>query len=148
MDIKDIVKEATIIGSEATFREALLAMEHGHTNTLLVADENGELCGEVTVTDLLEAIIPDTLDGDQVMHKFDNDDGLKQAIKAALDTAVSDFMSLDFSALTLNDDMMNVMATAMTHQRARIPVVDQENRPIGIISRQGLKHIIRKFAGI
>lgn len=146
MDIKAIVKDAVVISEAASFREALAAMENNHTNTLLVVDEEGQLSGEVTVADLLDAIVPDTLDGDEIMNTLSSDAGLKGAIKDALEKPVSDFMSLDYTALHLSDNMMTVMANAMTHGRARIPVVDSDDRPIGIISRQGLKHIIKKFA--
>jgi CBS domain-containing protein len=40
---------------------------------------------------------------------------------------------------------MSIAGTAIAHERARIPVVDNENRPVGIISRQGLKQILAKF---
>jgi predicted transcriptional regulator len=31
---------------------------------------------------------------------------------------------------------------------ARIPVVDHDNRPVGIISRQGLRHILSIYLGV
>ena len=146
MDIKDIVKEAVVISDAATFEEALVAMENNKTNTLLVTDEEGELCGEVIMTDILEAIVPDTLDGDQVMSHLASDEGLRDAIQAALTKPVSEFMSVDFTALEMTDNMLNVIATAIAHNRSSIPVVNSENRPVGIISRRGLKHIIKQFA--
>jgi len=48
----------------------------------------------------------------------------------------------------VTDSIMNVAASAIAHQHSRIPVVDHENRPIGVISRQGLKHIIASFLNI
>ncbi len=146
MDIKEIVKEAVVISDAATFEEALAAMDNHKTNTLLVTDEEGELCGEVIMTDILEAIVPENLNGDEVMTTFSSDEGIRSAIKNALDKPVSEFMSLDFTALEMDDNMLNVIATAIAHNRSSIPVVNKDNRPVGIISRRGLKHIIRKFS--
>lgn len=145
MQVKDIVKPAVIVSETDTFAAALKAMMTQQTNTLLVTDEDGRLSGEVTVTDLLDAIVPDTLDGNEVLSHFSTDDAFIASIDVVKDLQVSEFMSQDFSALTLNDNFMSIIATAITHERARIPVVDEENRPIGIISRQGLKQILNKF---
>ncbi len=145
MQVKDIVKPAVIISETDTFADALKAMNTQHTNTLLVTNENGELSGEVTVADLLDAIVPDTLNGSEVIEHFTTDDAFIASIDVVRDLPASEFMSQDFTALTLNDNLMSIIATAIAHERARIPVVDEENRPIGIISRQGLKQILAKF---
>lgn len=146
MKVKDIVKPAVIISETDTFASALKAMTTQHTNTLLVTDENGELTGEVTVADLLDAVVPDTLNGNEVIEHFKNDDAFIASIAIAKSLPVSEFMSQDFSPLSVDDELLAIVATAIAHQRARIPVVDKDNRPIGIISRQGLKQIIEKFA--
>lgn len=148
MEVKDITKEAVTIGEEASFREALAAMVHGKTNTLLVTDGDGKLVGEITVADLLDAIVPEYLDGDSIAAHFATEEMFEEAVKDAEGQQVKYFMSQDFSAVEMTDGLMTIAATAIGHQRARIPVVDKENRPVGIISRQGLKHIIAKFLNI
>lgn len=146
MDIKEVTKEAAIVQDTATFAEALDAMDNHKTNTLLVVDGDSRLVGEVTMTDMLSAIIPESLNGDQVMNRLSSDDGLRSAIKAALEKPISDFMSVDFTALEMNDNMLSVIANAIANNRSSIPVVDPDNRPVGIVSRRGLKQIIRTFA--
>lgn len=145
MQVKDIVKPAVIVSETDTFAVALKAMMSQQTNTLLVTDEDGRLSGEVTVTDLLGAVVPDTLDGSEVMDHFMTDDAFIASIEVAKDLPVIEFMSHDYSALTLNDNLMSIVATAISHERARIPVIDDEERPVGIISRRGLKQIMAKF---
>jgi CBS domain-containing protein len=146
MDIKEITKDAVVINENITFGEAIEAMDKNKTNTLLVTDDEGLLTGEVTMTDILEAIIPDNLDGDQVMEQLYTDEGLRKAVKGAFEKPVIDFMSVDFTSLSLDDNMINVIATAIANNRSSIPVVDIDNRPVGIVSRRGLKQIIRKLA--
>lgn len=145
MHVKDIVKPAVIVAETDTFARALTAMIQQHTNTLLVTDGEGRLCGEVTVADLLDAIVPDTLNGNEVMEHFSTDEAFIASVDIAKDIPVSEFMSFDYSPLTLDDDLMSIIATAIAQQRARIPVIDKDGRPIGIISRQGLKHILHRF---
>lgn len=148
MEVKDITKEAVLISEDASFTEALNKMVTEQTNTLLVIDSEGKLTGEVGVTDLLDAIVPEYLDGDSIAANFATEEMFEEAVRDAAEKQVQFFMSNDYSAVELSDGLMAIAATAIAHQRARIPVVDSENRPIGIISRRGLKHILAKFLGI
>lgn len=145
MQVKDIIKPAVVIAETDTFASALKAMMTQNTNTLLVTNEDGKLSGEVTVTDLLSAIVPDTLNGNEVVSHFSTDDAFIASIDIVRDLPVSEFMSYDFSPLTPKDNFMSIIATAIANERARIPVVDEDEHPIGIISRQGLKQILDKF---
>lgn len=148
MDVKDIVKEAVIITEDASFKDALAKMIHEKTNTLLVIDGDGKLSGEVSVSDLLDAIVPEYLDGDSIAANFATEEMFEEAVKDTEDKEVTYFMSTDFDAVHMDDGLMTIAATAIAHQRARIPVVDADNRPVGIVSRQGLKHILAKFLNI
>lgn len=145
MQVKDIVKPAIIVTESDTFETALKAMMTQHTNTLLVVDGHGRLSGEVSVTDLLSAIVPDTLNGNEVISHFSTDDAFIASIQFVKDLPVSEFMSHDVSPLTLNDNLLTIVGTAIAQELARIPVIDDEGRPVGIISRQGLKQIMDKF---
>jgi len=148
MEVKDITKEAVTVSEEASFSEALQTMIEKKTNTLLVIDQEGRLTGEINVTDLLDAIVPEYLDGDSIASHFATEEMFEEAVKDTAEKQVQYFMSQDYSAVELSDGLMSVAATAIGHKRARIPVVDGDNRPIGIISRQGLKHIIAKFLDV
>lgn len=145
MQVKDVAKPAVIINESDTFETALKAMMTQHTNTLLVTDEDGKLSGEVSVTDLLGAIVPDTLNGNEVINHFSTDDAFIASIQFVKDLPVSEFMSHDVTPLTLSDNLLTVIGTAIAQELARIPVIDDEGRPVGIISRQGLKQIMNKF---
>lgn len=148
MELKDIVKDAVVISQNATFREALTSMVKQQTNTLLVIDEEGLLVGEVGVSDLMDAIVPEYLDGDNIAANFATEEMFEAAVQIASDKSVQDFMTVDVDPVHIDDGLMTVAATAIAHQRARIPVIDHDNRPIGIVSRRGLKHLLSTFLGI
>ena len=148
MEVKDITKEAVTISEDASFRDALSAMVHGKTNTLLVVNDEGVLTGEVSVADLLDAIVPEYLDGDSIAAHFATEEMFEEAVRETEEKQIQFFMSHDYSTVEMDDGLMTVAATAIAHQRVRIPVIDKDGRPVGIISRQGLKHIIAQFLGI
>ena len=112
------------------------------TNTLLVVDIDSVLVGEVSVTDLLDAIVPDYLDDDSIAAHFASDNMFTEAITDIANQQVKFFMDTQLYSVVENENIMTVALYAMAHKRARIPVVDTHNRPIGIISRRGIKHII------
>ena len=145
MELKDIIKEAIIVSENSTFADALSLMLTKHTNTLLVINEDGELSGEVSVSDLFDGVIPLSMDGDQALTHLENEDTFMKTVRDAKDTPVYEFMSADYTTVHPDDTIMDVAAVAITHQRARIPVVDHDNHPVGIISRQGLKQILGKY---
>lgn len=148
MELKDITKEAVLVSEDATLKEALAAMVKEQTNALLVIDADGVLAGEVGVPDLLDAVVPEYLDGDSVMEHFATEELFEEAVHDAAERPVSEFMTVDIEPVQSTDGLLNVAATAIAHQTTRIPVVDHDNRPIGIISRRGLKQILAKFLHI
>lgn len=148
MELKDITKEAVLISEDATFNEALRAMVQSQTNSLLVVNGDGVLTGEISVSDLLDAIVPEYLDGDSIAAHFATEEMFEEAVRDAAEKPVSEFMAMDVEPVHVSDGLMAVAANAIAHQNARIPVVDDDNRPVGVVSRRGLKHILAQFLGI
>ncbi len=148
MEIRDITKEAVLVGEDATFHDAIALMVKKQTNSLLVVGEGGVLTGEVNVSDLLDAIVPNDLDGDHVMTRLGTEDLFEMAVRDAKNKEVQEFMNRDIPSVRVDDSLITIAGTAISHQTAHIPVVDHEDRPIGVISRRGLKHILAKYLGI
>ncbi len=148
MEIRDITKEAVLISEDATFRDAIALMMKKQTNSLLVVGENGVLTGEVRVSDLLDAIVPTNLDGDHVISQLGTEELFEMAVKDASEKEVRDFMNTDFQSVHVDDSLITIAGIAIAHQTSHIPIVDHDDRPIGVISRRGLKHILAKYLGI
>gem|GEM_PF-686767 len=145
MDLKEIIKDAVVISEVATFAEALHTMNTGHTNTLLVTNDEGVLTGEVSVSDLFDAIIPTNTTGDDALSHLSDEEAFQAAVHAARDIPIFDFMSSDFDTVTPDGSLLQVAAAAIGQGRARIAVVDHDNRPVGIISRSGLKQVLEAY---
>lgn len=148
MELTEIIKEPVVVTESATLEEALSRMVKEQTNTLLVTDETGILTGEVGVSDMLDAVVPEYLDGDSVAAHFATEEMFAEAVAAAKEKPVAEFMSVDIDPIRTDEGIMSVAAKAIAQRKARIPVVDDENRPVGIVSRRGLKHILAEHLGI
>ena len=148
MEIKDITKPAVTINENATFEEAIRLMVDSQTNTLLVTNDEDVLVGEISVANLMDAIVPDYLDGDSIAANFATEEMFSEAVLDSKNDVVKDFMNADISSVDMDDSLMAVASIAIAHNRVHIPVVDADNHPVGIISRRGLKHIIAQYLGI
>ena len=145
MEIKDIAKEAVMISENASLREAIELMLNSYTNTLLVIDDEGTLVGEVGVSDLFDGIIPMNLDGDKALAQLQSETGFAEAVRDAAEKPVFEFMTAGFDTVRPDSTIMDVAAIAIAQGQARIPVVDHDNHPVGMISRQGLKQILGTY---
>jgi len=148
MELKDIIKESVSISEDASFKDAVSLMISEKTNSLLVTDNNGILTGEVTVTDLLDAIVPEYLDGDSIAAHFASTAMFEEATEDTQEKQVKFFMSKTITPVDLKDGIMEVALNAIESKRASIPVIDDAGKPAGIISRRGLKHIIANALNI
>jgi CBS domain-containing protein len=148
MNIRDLAKKAVLINETDTFREAVARMEKEQINSLLVIDEAGRLVGEIGVSDLLNAIVPDYLPPDDILTTLATESGFARAVKEAEHKLVSDFMTVDIQPVHVDDPLLTIASVAIAHGTQHIPVVDHDERPIGIISRRGLKHILAQQLGI
>ncbi len=146
--LESIMRPASIIDEDASIREALERMNKEKTNELLVVDADGMLSGEVSVSDLLGIVIPDDVDGDNALLHLADEEAFREAIKEAADKSVSECMSYAVESIRADARLIDVAATAIAMGQARIPVVDHENRPVGIISRQGLRHILSIYLDV
>lgn len=148
MEIRDLAKEAVLIPEDATYKDAIVLMVRKQTNSLLVVNEDGELVGEVNVSDLLEAIVPPSADADTILEELENEESFHKAVKNSADIPVCDFMTTDIQPVHIDDSLITIATTAIAHQTAHIPVIDHDEHPIGFISRRGLKHILANYLGI
>ena len=148
MEIRDLAKEAVIVSEDSTFEDAIALMMRKYTNSLLVVDADGRLSGEVGVSDLFDAIVPIDLAPDEVLKNLSTEEGFEKAVRDAADMQVRDFMTVDVEPVHVDDSLLAIASTAIAHGTQHIPIVDHDERPIGVISRRGLKHILAKYLGI
>jgi len=148
MEIRDLTKEAVLISEDSTFHDALALMVHRKTNSLLVIDEEGKLSGAVDVSDLLNAIVPEYGDPENILEELGTEKGFGNAVRNTTDKPVAEFMSVNIQSVHVDDSLLSIASTAIAHGTQNIPIVDHDDRPLGVISRRGLKHILAGYLGI
>jgi CBS domain-containing protein len=142
MEVKDITKPVLSIAEDTTFEEAIRTMVNKKTNSLLVTNETGILVGTLGMSDILDAIVPEYLDGDSITTHFSSTEMFIEAVTEAKHILVKEFMSPVTETVETTDSLLNIAAIAIAGHSTHIPVVDADGQPVGVISRRGVKHII------
>lgn len=145
MEMRSLAKEAVLIRGDATFYDAVSLMMQKDTNSLFVVNDKGALVGEINVSDLLDAIVPHDVTGDNVEESLGTEESFGAAVLAASDVPVTNFMNPEIHPVHADDSLITIAGIALAHQTAHLPIIDHDERPIGVISRRGLKHILAKF---
>lgn len=146
--IQDIMKKAVLIGQDAVFVDALRKMIIDNTNSLLVVNRSGRLVGEIQSFDLIRQVVPAYVASDEIAAHFVTDEIFKEACEAAKDIPIEKFMKKDPKTITLKSSIMEAVVIAMAHGQSRIPVVDEQHQPLGVLSRTELKQVIGKYVDI
>lgn len=148
LSVKDITIQSPVIKDTDTFEKVMKTMISEKTNSVLVVNDEGKLVGEVTVVELLSAVVPDYMEEDAVAAHFTTEDVFKEEIARTVNMCVGDFMIKNKRAVKENASLMEVAVIGIERGQARIPVVDEDNKPVGVITRRGLKKIIAQHLDI
>jgi CBS-domain-containing membrane protein len=128
--VRDVMtREVLVARTATTFRELVRLIEENHVHALPVIDDQRRVLGIVAGSDLLK----DELTPGQVRRRFEHRRRVRPAGVVAGEIMTSPAVTIDQSQ-TLSH------AARVLHQRhvGRLPVVDQDDRLIGIVTRSDL----------
>ncbi len=137
MNVDKIMSEPPVtVGMDDTLLKVKSIFENSHFHHLIVV-ELGKLCGVISDRDLLKAISPN----------------IGTASETALDIKtlgkkVHQVMTRKPIALKENAKVSDAIKIFNKHSISCIPVVDEENNPLGIISWRDIFKTIEKNKGI
>ena len=145
--IQDIMIAPVLINSNATFIDVLQKMICAKTNSLLVVNKKGVLVGRVQSLDLLWQIKPGYIDSEfaALTTHFVDEETFMDACIASKDNALDTFMEKDPKTVKPDTPLMEAAMIAIEDKHARIPVVNNENVPIGIVTRTELKKMMGQY---
>lgn len=114
--IRDVVplKGVRSLGLQTTIAEAVEIMQHNKIGSVLLTDEEGILKGIVTERDVLMKVV-----------------GIINDIKT---TPITEIMTADPVTLCEDDKIAYVMNNMHVGRFRHVPIVDDDGRPIGIVS--------------
>ncbi len=137
MQVKDCMKHNVyFITPETTIASAARTLAEKHIGSLPVVDASGKLVGLLPLRSLLMTVMPDFV---HLVEDFDfvMDFGAAEDRKpdlALLARPVSEIM-LDPESVEETSGLMRAFALLHQHQLHDLPVVDAQNRLVGIVSR-------------
>ncbi len=148
MVVKDVMRDVQTIGNKATFREALAQMICKKTNSLIIVDDEGKFVGMVNARTLIHKCVPGYLGEDATAAHFANEDIFREEVEKVSNEPISKIMDEDISVVKENESLIKAAIIVGSGNQIRIPVLDDEGRPIGLLTRTELKQVIGIFLGI
>ncbi|MEN2982100.1 MAG: CBS domain-containing protein [Thermus sp.] len=129
-----------------TLDQVARLMVEKRIGSVLVVNQEGRLAGIVTESDFLkERGIPfSTFRAPMLLGRFLGGEGLERLLEEARSTRVEEIMSAPVHAVGLEDPLAQVLERMLAYDINHVPVVDEEQRPLGIISRFDLLRLLRQ----
>lgn len=143
--IAEIMRPAVIVDQGLDFRAVIKKMIDEKTNSLVVVNADGKCIGLVTSKTLLKKVVPDYLKKDNIAAHFASEEMFREEVQRVAQTPISDFMITNVTTITKNYTLMQAAVKALSSGYVRIPVIDEEGKPIGIVTRTELKNVIGLF---
>lgn len=148
-DIMEPLKQT--LRPEQTLKEAVKCMlvasrkpELRGSKGLLVLDAAGKLVGMVAIRDILRAILPSYLITDSSLREFTWPGMLEEMVHAGTTKTVDEIMSRELYTVPPEAPLMKCAALILQFNLWRLPVVDDENRPLGQVYVRDLHYAIVK----
>lgn len=143
MNIVDIMRRVVSIDQNATLENAVEIMVKEDVNSLLVVCDDGKLKGSVDVVTLMKAITPEYIwKRDMSVASFVTADMFSEFISDNKSKKVKYFMLEAPKTLKHTANILDAAMKATEWRQSRIPVLDENDRPIGVVTRQEVKRML------
>lgn len=146
--VSDIMREVKTISDKADFKEALEAMICERTNSLVVVNDDGEFVGMVNARTLIHKSIPSYLGDDATAAHFATQDVFKESAEKVANESILEIMDKSIKTVKANESLLKAAMIVGEGTQIRIPVLDAENKPIGLLTRTEFKEVIGFFLNI
>lgn len=140
--VEDIMRPAVFIATSATLAQTLQKMITEKRNSLIVITEAGTLAGMVNAIDIIKAVLPDYMEESSLAARFSNLELLKEDAHRVKDMLVSEFMDTDAPTIKVGGNIIEAATIAAHSGQGRIAVINNENKPVGVLTRTELKQVI------
>ena len=147
MKIVDIMRKPVIVNSCSTLEEVLKVMNAQKVNSVLAIHEDWTLAWAVDVVTLIKAIVPDFVwNRDASIASFVNESIFEDFINDNKTKKVKYFMLETPKTINMDTSVLNACMIATEWRQARIPVVDDNNKPVWVFTRSAVtKYLATKI---
>jgi CBS domain-containing protein len=146
--IENIMRQPVTIGNNAILHDVLKKMIAQKTNSLLVVDEDEKLVGIVNAGSVIARVIPDYLEDDTIAARFATEEMFKEEVNKSRDVSVTEFMNEQPNTVKVGSSIMEAAIFALSKKQVRVPVVDDEYKVVGLLTRTEFKQVIGHYMGI
>ena len=149
MIVEKIMRPIYTIEEDKTFFDCLVEMQKHKINNLLAINQEGKLVGMVNSNQIIHTVIPNYLKDNCIAASFVSEDIFIEDILKVKDLLVKEFMIQDILTVGMQDNIAEVSVLSLKHKKQlRLPVVDKEGRPVGIVTKTELRRFIASVLGI
>ena len=146
--IRDLMREAVIIQKDAELVQVLESLIKGKSNIGVVVDTEGRYLGSVNTVDVIRAILPDYIEEDPTAARFADTEMLREDTKKSATKSVSDFISKKDLTMHANANLLEAAVLSSVNAQGRTVIVDEDNKPLGILTRTEIKQVLGAFLDI
>ncbi len=126
---------------EAVIRMRDVKRSHGlAVKGMLVKNEQGQVCGLVSIKDIMRAVIPSYLSPDLSIFSWDN--MLVEMTKRARDKVVGDIMTTELITIDAEAPLMVCTDLMIKKNLQRLPVTNEEKEIIGMVYMRDIYNVI------
>lgn len=135
MKIKDIMqKDLVALKSNEKVKEAILKLLKSSLDALPVLNERQEIVGIFTIKDILDKILPSYVERIGTFSYKENPKYVNKKLNTLKELNVSDVMSKDIVTVNEETGLCETTRIILIYNISCIPVVDKENKLVGIVS--------------
>lgn len=139
MTVKDIMtKNPLVLQEDETFEQTLRKLNQYRVKGFPVINKKQEIMGVVSEKDLIDEIFPKIEEGIADLTSA------QKRYREIRRKKIGDFMSAPAMTVDQNKPVMEAIAMMIFARIHRLPVVDNKNCPIGIITRGDIFRALQK----
>ncbi len=137
-------KDVTAIFIDETVEEFIQACARQFRAGMPVVDSEMYVIGVITESDIIHAIVPSYMEMLHSTSFIPDTDIVKERLEDIKNKSISEFMSRKVDVLKTTDTLLSAAALIIKHGYRFVPVIDEENHLVGIVTRAGLLKALLK----
>ena len=135
-----------LVDSQDSLERVILKMIQEDVNSVWVVNEDDKLVWNIDIVTLMKAIVPDYVGNrDASLAGFVTLEMFHNFIAENKDKKVQDFMLQNSKVLRVDSSAMDAAVTVTEWRQSRIPVLDENDIPVWVITRQSIKLMLWKL---
>lgn len=133
-------KDVVTLNEDALFIDVVRLMIKQKTNGVVVVDEKRHVLGIISNFDIIEHMVPDSLEEDCKLEYFTASDSFSDELERVKNNSIKDFMTKQVYTIHQDDSLMQVATLLSEFKICQLPVVDENGIMVGYINRTDIKN--------